>query len=343
MLLQPNSGVDVLFDPFWLEPPDAPNARLVCATVRPSRLDAAWSDVADADVAGCDLDMGVARARCRGEAIEYLSQLHHPEAPMAEAGWIIARSLADGAVVEVRVEEVLQMPGAGQPNAAAGVAAGRSFDEAVAAALWELIERHAVTRWWYEGEAGRRLAAEAEQTAQAYARELRGGAQTRVTRFIDISERAGLPVMVAVSTAAGGEGFVAGMAGHFDPDIAAQKAIRELVQMETGLRMAQMKRDSGRDLNAHETRMLRREAEVDAAAPGLMGEAPPFAHEVAGGDLPAQIAATAGGLAQPIQVADLMQPRFGLPVAKVLAPGLCRIPEAAAWEAAGDGDRVALY
>ena len=338
MLLQPNPGVDVLFDPFWLEPPDAPNARLVCATVRPSRLDAAWADVADTDVAGCDLDIGVARARCRGEAIEYLSQLHHPEAP----DWLSARSLSDGEVVEVRVDDVLQMPGASQPGIGAGVAAGRTFEEAVAAALWELVERHAVTRWWYEGQAGHRLAAETEQAAQAYALALRGMARTRVTRLIDISERAGLPVMVAISTEADGTGFVAGMAGHVDPTIAAQKAIRELVQMETGLRMAQMKQQRGRDLNVHEDRMLRREARLDAAAQGLIG-APPLAHPTGADDLLAQTAATAVALDRPVLVVDLTQPRFGLPVAKVLAPGLCSIPEAAAWEAAGGGDRVALY
>jgi ribosomal protein S12 methylthiotransferase accessory factor YcaO len=338
----------LLVDPFYLLCPDAPNAKLICASVHPGALDSTLSGFSSVDVAGCDLDDSVAMARCCGEAAEYLSQLSPPDdprrgsgngLPSARAGddssLIAATALATGQRVGLSEELCLRrLDEKTAPAVGTGCSAGRTLAEAIEGGFWEVIERHAVACWWHGGAQPRRLGDDLEAAARLYLQALRGKAHGRSTSLIDVSTRVGLPTIVAYSLAEDGRGVVMSFAAHGNPLTAMHKALRELVQMEAGLRLVEYKSERGMLLNEAEQRMVRRATQLTGREPCFADLGPAAEHLSA----PMNFAA----LGMPAFAVDLTTPRVGLPVAKVVVPGLEAIPDEDLWVAQDPQNRVAL-
>ncbi len=345
---QPPARRPLLHAPFQLVCPDAENIRLICASVRPEDVDSALTGFPPIDVAGCDLDGAVAMKRCEGEAAEYLSQLGPPgdlrrgsgrELPVAVAGvgddeLVEGIRLADGAPAGIPASACLRRLGeeAG-PMLGSGCAAGPTLAEAIVAAAWEVVERHAVARWWHHGVPPRGLDPALEEAARNYLAQLRGSAAGRITRLLDVSLEPGAPTIVACSFAAEGGGAAFGFAAARDPLIATRRAVRELLQMEAGLRLIAYRMDRGLPLGEADRRAVRRAA-------CLTGDEPAFAR----GDArlhPFESTADVATRWGDAFAVDLSTPRVGLPVAKVIIPALDGIPDEAKWVAENPA-RVAL-
>ncbi|MEU4302328.1 TOMM precursor leader peptide-binding protein [Kitasatospora aureofaciens] len=114
-----------------------------------------------------------------------------------------------------------------------GNAAGSSREDAVVQGFLELVERDAVALWWYNRtrQPGVDLASFddpwLERTRQVYA-----GMNRRVW-VLDLTSDLGIPVMVALSrrTDKPAEDVMFGFGAHFDPRIALRRAVTEMNQL----------------------------------------------------------------------------------------------------------------
>jgi ribosomal protein S12 methylthiotransferase accessory factor len=114
-----------------------------------------------------------------------------------------------------------------------GCAAGASLEEAVVHGFLELVERDAVALWWYN--MTRQAAVDLRSfddpwVADLHAAYTRMGCQTWV---LDVTSDLGIPAMAAVSRRTGGpaEDIVLGFGAHFDPRVALRRAMTELGQL----------------------------------------------------------------------------------------------------------------
>jgi oxazoline/thiazoline synthase len=151
--------------------------------------------------------------------------------------WIEAKSLT-------RAEIVLQ-PAAlcylGYPNAleegfpipdSSGLASGRSIDEATEKALLELVERDAVSMWWYTR--ARRPALYMSSDELDLWEPFLQWISICKRRFwlLDLTHDLAVPVAVAVSCDENGSDLSLGFGASFTPARAAEQAMGELVQFE---------------------------------------------------------------------------------------------------------------
>jgi ribosomal protein S12 methylthiotransferase accessory factor len=112
-----------------------------------------------------------------------------------------------------------------------GCAAGRSVEEALASALFELVERDALAIWWYNRlrrPAVRLDSLEYEATAKIIA----GLEQRRRTvHVLDVTTDIGIPAYVAIAPNLDGSEVVFGAAAHLCPEKAVYKALSEAAQI----------------------------------------------------------------------------------------------------------------
>lgn len=327
------------------------------------------------NAAGSGLHPLEAFESCVGEAIERLSareteedaarRCPPPDAPeawlaplLAEArgdpGWLPARRLVDGATVPVPIDLCLRRP----PERRAfeppwplsnGCAAGPSAEEATLRGLLELIERDAVALWWRGGRPAAPIPLEdpAVAAAAALLARLRQGEGGRRSWLLDITTDLGVPAVAAVSFDAAGGGFCFGTAARPSLAAAGCAALMEMAQIELAMEVVEAKRRERGEaaLNAVDRQHLQRLAAIDASScPIVHPRAPPRA-----GAVPAGEDATLGALLDRLGahglrplVLDLSRPEFGVPVIRVLCPGLeaepCRLagPRLAEARAAAD-------
>ncbi|RZQ61302.1 TOMM precursor leader peptide-binding protein [Amycolatopsis suaedae] len=207
-----------------------------------------------------------------------------------------------------------------------GTAAGSSLEDAILQGLLELIERDAVALWWYNRTPvpGVDLAA----FGDGWLAEMPGhhAGLGRQLWVLDVTADLGVPVMVAVSrrTGAGAERILFGFGAHLDPVIAARRAVSELNQL------LPVVLDDGRPLDdpdanrwlEHATAggqpYLRPLAEVPGRVPA------DFRYEPAADvrDDVGRLVTLLAGHGMETLVLDQTRPDIGLPVAKVLVPGL---------------------
>lgn len=337
---------------FRLEAKDSPGLAAFGAEVAPDLL-AAMPGLPLMGVSGTGLAPLAAFEGCVGEGIEYLSAVRTtaddvrpaPAGPVAAPdwlarilpagaaprGWIAARQ-PDGGEAWLPAELCLRLPaaehGVAPPWALSiGCAAGRTPEAATLHALLELVERDAAALWRRGGQRPRPLALEDPAVAEAAAvvGTLRRGRATRRAWLLDITTDLGIPVVAALSTRAARDGLCCGVAARPGLAAAARAALLEMAQMELALEVVAAKRAERGEagLNAVDRRHL-------ARAEGRRAEACPLLHPGraprAGGDLPGEALAaildrlSAHGLA-PL-VLDLTRPAFGVPVVRVLCPGL---------------------
>lgn len=211
-----------------------------------------------------------------------------------------------------------------------GCAAGSCLEEAILYGLLEVIERDAVAQWWYGRAEVPALDLDgwsdpAAQRARAL-HERRG----RTVWLLDVTTDTGVPGAVAVSRRTGGgpEDIVFGFGAHLSTARAARRALAEVNQT---LHMAEPQPGGGyrnpdpvatawwRAATVAEHRFLAPAATTPVAVHGA------GAIELATGDLlqdVQRLSSTLAGLGRDVLVLDQTRPEVGLPVVKVVVPGM---------------------
>ncbi|MBW1602487.1 TOMM precursor leader peptide-binding protein [Streptomyces sp. JJ66] len=216
-----------------------------------------------------------------------------------------------------------------------GNAAGSSPEDAVVQGFLELVERDAVALWWYNRT--RHPAVDLDAFDQPWLTELRER-YARLRRdlwVLDLTSDFGIPVMAALSrrTDKPAEDITFGFGAHFDPRLALRRAVTEMSQLlgpvagvgagppGTPARYP----DADRELLDWWTRAtlanqpyLRPDPAQSARAPGNWAYTPRA-------DLRADVAAVerlVSARGMELLVLDQTRPDIGLPVVKVVVPGL---------------------
>ncbi|MFD0497951.1 MULTISPECIES: TOMM precursor leader peptide-binding protein [Streptomyces violaceusniger group] len=210
-----------------------------------------------------------------------------------------------------------------------GAAAGGTLADAVVRGFLELVERDAVALWWYNRTRQPAVALDAfDDPWPAAVRAAHRGVRREVWA-LDLTTDFGIPVVAALSRRLDkpAEDITFGFGAHFDRHTALCHALAELNQMLPAVVEA---RADGGGYGATEPEALRwfRTATLadhpyltpDPAAPpppGISG--PPPAPE---GDALATVRELVRGHGMELLVLDQTRPDVGLPVAKVLVPGM---------------------
>jgi ribosomal protein S12 methylthiotransferase accessory factor len=250
--------------------------------------------------------------------------------------WVPVRRLSDDAELFFPLDVCCRRRSSEQDFApplklSTGCAAGTTIAAATLRAALELIERDAVALWWRGGRRGHSIPphsiaglAAAELLAQA-----RQGKQDRQSWVLDITTDVGIPAVVAISRRADGYGAAFGFGARLSLGEAVRAAIFELCQAELSQHVIAAKRHESGDaaLNESDHRQLRRATLVNTFDCALLqgngeNDAPPGAVEndpVRGLE---HVLARLSALGIAAYRLDLTRPEFGVPVVRVLAPGL---------------------
>ncbi|MFD5715505.1 TOMM precursor leader peptide-binding protein [Streptomyces pharetrae] len=212
-----------------------------------------------------------------------------------------------------------------------GNAAGSSPEDALVQGFLELVERDAVAQWWYNRT--RRRAVDLNAFDEPYLPRLLDGYRTvnRSVWVLDLTSDFGIPVMAALSrrTDKPAEDVIFGFGAHFDPRLALRRALTEMGQLlpavggvthqNTGYRI-----DDPDALHWWHTATLTRHPYLapDPSAPPRRPEDWTYAPT---GDL-LQDVTTITTLVRDrgldLLVLDQTREDLGIPVVKVIAPGL---------------------
>ena len=196
-----------------------------------------------------------------------------------------------------------------------GVAAGTCLEEAVLQALLELVERDAVSLWWYNRLV--RPAIDLDSFGESYFAALVADyARLGWTVWaLDLTHDLGIATCVALAHEPRADRFAIGFGCHLEPRLAVQRALTELNQLfdPAGTRQApwDLAQLPGREYLLS-----------DRDAPRVPADRMP---RIAGADLRADIEACARRLdaaGLELIVVDKTRPDIGLPVAQVIVPGL---------------------
>ncbi|MEV7097876.1 TOMM precursor leader peptide-binding protein [Amycolatopsis sp. NPDC051045] len=204
-----------------------------------------------------------------------------------------------------------------------GNAAGGTLEDAALQGMLELVERDAVALWWYNRT--RHPAVDLDAFGDPWIAELREvyAGLGREVWVLDVTSDLGVPVLVALSRQTGGprEAIMLGFGAHLDPAVALRRALTELNQMMPAVLDGW---DGGDDPDA--VRWLR-DATV-ATEPYLLPDpalGPARLTDASSPDLLTdlklvQARLEAAGLE--VFLLDQTRPDIGLPVVKVIVPGL---------------------
>ncbi|MDB5308475.1 MAG: adenylate cyclase [Gemmataceae bacterium] len=211
-----------------------------------------------------------------------------------------------------------------------GNAAGNTAAEAILQGFFELAERDAVALWWYNRV--RRPGVDLGAFGDPYPARLRDALQTlgRNLWALDLTSDLGVPVFAALSRSTAGpeEQIVLGFGAHLDPSVALLRALTEMNQMLAAL-IGQADRGKPADADDEETARWLRTATVANQPYLLPNDDPPriasaypraWTDDVAGDVRACQAIVEQLGLE--MLVLDQTRPEIGLPVAKVIVPGL---------------------
>lgn len=236
--------------------------------------------------------------------------------------WAEAVDLMDGAPVLVAAAQTyIGYAEAGDAGAFAaadsnGCAAGPTLDEAVIAGFLELVERDATALWWY-GKHARPAADPAEAGAARKILEWLAE-KGRDCHLLDLTSDFGIPVRAAISADRAGGSIAIGAGAHFVAERAAMSALTEMMQTLLSLEMRKAIPTEPGDpfqfwLNSvsfhsmpHLLPSTRSEGQGAAANSSSLDACVALCHD--------------RGLR--LLMVDLTRPRVGVPVARVIVPGL---------------------
>jgi ribosomal protein S12 methylthiotransferase accessory factor len=218
-----------------------------------------------------------------------------------------------------------------------GNASGTSMADAIEQGFYELVERDSVALWWYNQ--ARRPGIDLDSLADVYGntyalglREYYRRELDRKISLLDVTSDVGVPAVVAVSQArAGRPRVMLGFGSHHSPMVAANRALTELNQF---LRMSQ-----NLDKNANKSDITVaqwwRLNDLDECAylepthlisademPVHEAFAPGAGDQVDGREIVRACDAAAQSIGSELVVVNLTQLDVGMPVVKVIVPGL---------------------
>jgi len=214
-----------------------------------------------------------------------------------------------------------------------GNAAGNTLEEAVLQGFLELVERDHVALWWYNRV--RRPAVDLASFDEPYPRRLAGYLRDRQRRdlwVLDLTADLHIPVFVALSrrTDRRPEEILCGFGAHFDARVALLRAVTELSQMLTwvltdraGNRLVRGSLDDPEALAWLQTATLDNQPYlVPADGPRRALADFPESRRADLRDDVLACQALVEGRGLEMLVLDQTRPDIGLPVVKVIAPGL---------------------
>ena len=214
-----------------------------------------------------------------------------------------------------------------------GCAAGETREEAILSGLLELVERDAVAVWWYNRL--RRPAVDTETFGLPRFFELANHYREHFDRdlhALDLTSDFGIPVFAVVSRCVGRpvEDVILGFAAHVDPAIALAKALEEANQYLPAVEQRTADGATSYRLASPETVRWWRSATYDnqpylvpdPASPARRhADIPSLATADVASDIEVCVeAARRRGLE--VLVVDQTRPDIGLPVVRVVIPGL---------------------
>ena len=374
---------------FELASPDAPGLAFCGGTADPMAYGLPATRFGSINVSGRGLTEEHAFLGCIGEAVEHVSQLEWGDEAVGEqpgrsalkmtdatvaafeaqlavangqsiARWIVARCLTSGEVTHVPAALCIRESNRDKTKVSSlgtGCAAGETAAEATLSALLELVERDAAALWWIGGQRARPLSLEVLQSEPvAILRQLRQETRSRRTWLLDISTDVDVPCVAAVSINEADLGFACGLAARMTLAAAARTALLELCQMELANALVGLKLQAGGDgaLAPIERARKRRIEEIDSARCELLFSigAPAAADSAEAETIDSQI----DGIVRRLEekdlecfAVDLTRKAIGIPVVRVLAPGLESLPQRAPTkrlsriiEKTGGGERYTL-
>ncbi|MFF7653878.1 TOMM precursor leader peptide-binding protein [Streptomyces sp. NPDC007983] len=206
-----------------------------------------------------------------------------------------------------------------------GAAAGSTLADAVVRGFLELVERDAVALWWYNRTRQPAVALDAfDDPWLAEVRRAHGGLRREVWA-LDLTTDFGIPVVAALSrrTDKPAEDITLGFGAHFDLHTALCHAFAELNQMLPAVVEA---RADGGGYGAADPVALRWFRTATTAGRPYLTPArdapPPVVAAPPDGDALAAVREAVRARGMELLVLDQTRPDVGLPVAKVLVPGL---------------------
>ena len=122
-----------------------------------------------------------------------------------------------------------------------GTAAGETLEQAKISAFLELVERDATAMWWH----GRYARPAVDLSKLCGGDMLLDWLKSRRRRYqiIDITTDLGIPVYAAISAEPDGSAVALGFSASFNPDYAAISALTEMCQIEVSVNMAVTNRE----------------------------------------------------------------------------------------------------
>jgi ribosomal protein S12 methylthiotransferase accessory factor len=213
-----------------------------------------------------------------------------------------------------------------------GTAAGASLEDAMLQGLMELVERDSVAVWWYNRL--RQPTVDLDSFGEPYVERLRAAyaARNRNIWMIDVTSDLGIPAFVAFSRRIDGhdtEDIVFAPAAHLDPRIAMLRALTELNQMIPGVappegRSTGYTYDDPEAVEWWQTATVTNQPWIlpsESLPPRRMEDFPTITHDDLLADiLHVQTILEEKGLE--VLALDQTRPDVGLPVVKMIVPGL---------------------
>jgi bacteriocin biosynthesis cyclodehydratase domain-containing protein len=201
-----------------------------------------------------------------------------------------------------------------------GCAAGNTLEEAILQGFLELVERDGVALWWYNRV--RRPSVDLDSFDEPYLDRLRTFLQDHGRDFwvLDLTADLGIPVFASITRRLDGpaEQIMPGFGAHLDPKVALLRAVTEMNQMLSSPLLGLAEKGADKEPIDPETAHWI-ETATTANHPYLLpAEEPP--HRAASYPQACQALVERAGME--MLVLDQTRPEVGLPVAKVVVPGL---------------------
>jgi ribosomal protein S12 methylthiotransferase accessory factor len=211
-----------------------------------------------------------------------------------------------------------------------GNAAGSSLEDAIAQGFLELVERDAVALWWYNRT--RQPALDLASFDEPWIRQLCSQYERfgRTVWALDLTSDLGIPVVAALSRQAGAPGgrIVFGFGAHFDPRVALRRALTEMGQL-FGAAMCRETTGNGRvvdaDLEGWWSLCARQNPEYvcpDQDTPAITADDYDYRPTADLLDDVEAIVSLTRSRGLDLLVLDQTRPDLGIPVVKVIVPGL---------------------
>ena len=219
------------------------------------------------------------------------------------------------------------------PADSSGCSTGRSQEDIAVRGFLELVERDAVSIWWYNRILRPRVPfAIADHPS---IRSIVGWQRRRGRRFhlLDLTSDLEIPVVAAVSCAEDGRGIAVGFGVGFEQGAAAMRASLEMMQFQVMIEFSLGYRDDGHAADASpatekarswfETVSIATESHLLPSDSGVMdGPAPALASSSAPEVQLNHCLAIAARHGLDLLFIDMTRPWIGVPAGRVLVPGL---------------------